>query len=209
MAIDATDLRPSKIYKRFFAIAIALFAACSFILQVITFNREVEITQSLYNGFKNTYPDQVKTFQWANGASSNYSIVQIVGFSLLIFFVVFLLIDIAYAAEMGEFKYKKLNSLKGKAAILADLAIIFIFIGVFYCYSVLNDPTALQRPLNWVWVAASALICGSSSHMLLLHDHLSNQRIKSVPRTQDDDYKQNFLKESYDIELAEYHDAIA
>jgi len=207
MAETAIDSNRTRIYKKIYAILIASFATFSFFVQVIAYHIEVGITQKLYWDFESTYPDQSKAFKWAFASSSNYCILALVVAGLAMFILFVFWIHFFYKVEMGE--YRKLERIKGKVAIIADLAIVLTYLAIFWLYSALSDSTALQRPINLVWVSAFALVWGVSCHMLLLHDHLREQRIKEVPSKNNlKNHQWDFLKQSYEIELSEYREAI-
>jgi hypothetical protein len=86
--------------------------------------------------------------------------------------------------------------------------IIFVYLGLFYASNYINDPISVQRPLNWVWGIAFAFVCGTSVHLLLLHDRLRKNRTIDTSKFGTAAHKWNFLGITLQTELSEYQTAV-
>lgn len=181
--------------KNYYAVSISLFAALSMITQFVSYVLEVNIIKRLFDQFA------IKTFEWATYSQNHFSPLEIVNLGILTFALILCVIFV--------FSHQKLDGKQG----YGNLAIILIYLGIFTIYSYFNYPISLQRPLNWVWAIAFAIVCGASAHLLLLHSRLrKNRRKVDTSQFSEDDHRWQFLRQSYNVELAEYrgllHDLI-
>jgi hypothetical protein len=99
------------------------------------------------------------------------------------------------------FRHPKLDGKQG----YGNLTIILIYLGIFTIYSYFNYPISIQRPLNWVWAFAFAIVSGASAHLLLLRSRLrKNRREVDTSQFSSDDHRWQFYRTALDNELAEY-----
>jgi len=188
------------IYKNLYAIVISLFGVLSMITQFMGYTLEVSITKELFQKFNSTFPDESKTFFWAFESSSHFSFLELIIFGILTGAILFLLIYIFHNQRLSGYQ------------VIGDLAIIFAYLGIFCVFNYINDPISIQRPVNWVWALAFAIVCGTSSHLLLLHDRLRWKRNVNTSTFGPKDHKWDFLRQLYEEEISEYrnifHDLI-
>ena len=185
----------AKPNENYYAVSISLFAALSMVTQFISYILEVDITKRLFDQFA------IKAFEWATNSQNFFSPLEIANLGIITFALVLCVIF--------AFRHSKLDGKQG----YGNLAIILIYLGIFTIYSYFNYPISIQRPLNWVWTIAFAIVSGASAHLLLLRGRLRKHR-REVDTSQfsEDDHRWQFLRQSYDVELAEYrgllHDLI-
>lgn len=187
-------------HKKIYGMLISIFGGVSLIIQFLGYNREVYITQGLFDKYNSTYPTESQTFEWAVHTKTHFGIFEILVLGIVTSIVIF-----------GFILLFKTQKLDGKQA-YGDLLIISSYLGIIGFSGFFNDPIMLQRPLNIGWAIAFAIVCGTSAHLLLLHDHLRKQRRLNTSKYTKNDQKWNFLRQAYEIELTEYrnlfHDLI-
>ena len=181
--------------ESYYAVSISLFAALSMITQFVSYVLEVDITKRLFDEFA------IKTFEWATYSQNHFSPLEIANLGIITFALILCVIF--------AFRHPKLDGKQG----YGNLTIILIYLGIFTIYSYSNYPISIQRPLNWVWAIAFAIVSGTSTHLLLLHSRLrKNRREVDTSQFSEDDQRWQFLRQSYNVELAEYrsllHDLI-
>jgi hypothetical protein len=189
------------IYRHRYAILISAFGALSIIMQLYGYVNEVKITKALFEKFNPIYPDASQTFKWALESSPKFSTIEIVIFGILEGVLIFIFISSLHHL----FKKEKWD---GKQAI-ADVVIFLTYLGIFILLNNLNDPIALSMPINFAWGVAFAIVCGMSSHLLLIHDRLAKRRIYKTKDFGDEQHRWSFLGQLYQIELSEYKDALS
>lgn len=187
--------------KRFYSysVIISLFGAISAIVLFVGYVAEVGITNDLYNKFSGDFPDEAISFLWASESSvTNYafSYFWIIILGVTVFFSMFIVLYFFRNPKMaGKQKY-------------ADLLILVYYFLLSVTINYLNDSVSFRRPTNWIFWIAFAVVCGLSSHLLLLHDPLREKREISTKEFAKDDKRWNFLIKSYEVELSEYQSLV-
>jgi hypothetical protein len=185
----------AKPKENYYAVSISLFAALSIITQFTSYVLEVDIAKRLFDQFA------ISAFEWATQSQNIVSPLEIANLGIITFALVLCVIF--------AFRHPKLDGKQG----YGNLAIVLIYLGIFAIYSYFNYPISIQRPLNWVWAIAFAIVTGTSAHLLLLRDRLRKKR-REVDTSQfsEDDHRWQFYRTALDNELAEYrgllHDLI-
>jgi hypothetical protein len=185
----------AKPNENYYAVSISLFAALSMIIQFTSYVLEVDIAKRLFGQFA------FKAFEWATLSQNPFSPLEITNLGIITFALVLCVIF--------AFRHPKLDGKQG----YGNLAIILIYLGIFITYSYFNYTTSIQRPLNWVWAFAFAIVSGASAHLLLLRNRLrKNRREVDTSQFSSDDHRWQFYRTALDNELAEYrgflHDLI-
>lgn len=181
-------------------VLISLFGAISIIAQILSYVVEVDISKGLFQKYSSVFPEESMTFEWAIVSSSHFSLIEIIVFGIITGVVLYLLIRF-----FNDFFKKRWD---GRQAI-ADLVIIFVYLGLFCVFNYVHDPISVQRPLNWVWGIAFAFVCGASAHLLLIHDRLKRNRTIDTSKFGATSHKWNFLGQTYQTELSEYQTALS
>ena len=185
----------AKTNENYYAVSIALFAAFSMVIQFISYVIEVDMTKRLFDQFS------IKAFEWATQSRTTFYPFEIFNLGIITFALALCVIF--------AFRHPKLNGKQG----YGNLTIILIYIGTFTIYSYFIYPMSIQRPLNWVWAFAFAIISGASAHLLLLSNSLRKKR-REVDTSQfvNGDRRWQFYRTALDNEFAEYrgllHDLI-
>ena len=185
----------AKTNENYYAVSISLFAALSMIIQFTSYILEVDIAKRLFDQFA------IQTFEWATQSQNPFSPLEITNLGIITFALVLCVIF--------AFRHPKLDGKQG----YGNLTIILIYLGIFTIYSYFNYPISIQRPLNWVWAIAFAIVSGASAHLLLLRSRLrKNRREVDTSKFDSDDHKWQFYRTVLDNEIAEYrgllHDLI-
>lgn len=203
MAKSSQNNSPEKttIYRHRYAILISAFGALSIIMQLYGYVAEVETTKALFEKFNPIYPDASQTFKWVLESSPKFSIIEIVLFGILSGILLFFVISLLNRLFKGK-------SWDGKQSI-ADVLIFLLYLGIFILLNNLNDPISLSSPMNFVWGVGFAIVCGMSSHLLLIHDRLANRRSFKTTEFGEEKHKWSFLGQLYQIELSEYQSALS
>ena len=193
MAILVQDNKSNN--ENYYAACISLFAALSMVIQFTSYVLEVDIAKRLFDQFA------IQAFEWATQSQNNFSPLEIANLGIITFALVLCVIF--------AFRHPKLDGKQG----YGNLTIILIYLGIFTIYSYFSYPISIQRPLNWVWIFAFAIVSGTSAHLLLLRDRLrKNRREVDTSRFSAEDRRWQFYRNSLDNELAEYrgllHDII-
>jgi hypothetical protein len=187
--------------KRFYSysVVISLFGAISAIILFFGHVAEVVVTNGLYNKFSADFPEEIRSFLWASESSvKNFasSYIWIIPLGVTIF--VFMLLILSYFRNPkrdGKQKY-------------ADLLIILFYFILSVTINYLHDAISFSRPINWImWIAFSA-VCGLSSHLLLLHDHLKEKREVDITKLGKDDQQWESLRLEYSEYQSLVHDLI-
>jgi hypothetical protein len=185
----------AKTNENYYAVSISLFAALSMVIQFISYIIEVDMTKRLFDQFS------IKAFEWATQSRTTFSPFEMVNLGIITFALVLCVIF--------AFRHPKLDGKQG----YGNLTIILIYIGTFTIYSYFIYPMSIQRPLNWVWAFAFAIISGASAHLLLLRNRLrKNRREVDTSQFVNGDHRWQFYRTALDNEFAEYrgllHDLI-
>ena len=165
------------------------------VIQFTSYVLEADIARRLFDQFA------IKAFEWATQSQTPFSLLEMANLGIITFALVLCVIF--------AFRHPKLEGKQG----YGNLAIILIYLGTFTIYSYFIYPISIQRPLNWVWAFAFAIVSGASAHLLLLHNRLRKKR-RDVDTTQfvNGDHRWQFYRTALDNELAEYrsllHDLI-
>ena len=179
--------------ENYYAFSISLFAAFSIVTQFVSSTFEVDIIKRLFDQFSAEIPNATRAFQWATQSQSTISPLETVNVGIITFALVLCIIF--------AFRHPKLDGKQG----YGNLAIVIIYMGIFTVYSYFAYPVLIQRPLNWAWAIAFAVVAGTSAHLLLLRGRLRrNRREVDTSQFREDDHRWAFLRQSYDVELAEY-----
>jgi hypothetical protein len=165
------------------------------IIQFTSYVLEVDIAKRLFGQFA------IKAFEWAIQSQNPFSPLEITNLGIITFALVLCVIF--------AFRHPKLDGKQG----YGNLTIILIYLGIFTIYSYFNYPISIQRPLNWVWAFAFAIVSGASAHLLLLRNRLrKNRREVDTSQFGSDNHRWQFYMTALDNELAEYrsllHDLI-
>jgi hypothetical protein len=185
----------AKPNENYYAVSISFFAALSMIAQFVSYVLEVDIAKRLFDQFA------INAFEWAASSQSYFSLLEIANLGIITFALTLCVIF--------AFRHPKLDGKQG----YGNLTIVLIYLGIFTIYSYFNYPISIQRPLNWVWAIAFAIVSGASAHLLLLRDRLrKNRREVDTSQFSSDDHRWQFYMTALDNELAEYrgllHDLI-
>jgi hypothetical protein len=181
--------------ENYYAVSISFFAALSMVVQFTSYVLEVDIAKRLFDQFT------IKAFEWATQSQTPFSPLETANLGIITFALVLCVIF--------AFRHPKLDGKQG----YGNLTIILIYLGIFTIYSYFSYPISIQRPLNWVWAFAFAIISGASAHLLLLHSRLrKNRREVDTSQFVNGDHRWQFYRTALDNELAEYrgllHDLI-
>jgi hypothetical protein len=185
----------AKPNENYYAVSISLFAALSMVTQFISYVLEADVAKRLFDQFA------IQAFEWAAQSQNRFSPLEITNLGIITFA---LTLCVVFA-----FRHPKLDGKQG----YGNLTIILIYLGIFTVYSYFNYPISIQRPLNWVWTIAFAIVSGTSAHLLLLRDRLRKKRRETdTSQFSEDDHRWQFYRTALDNELAEYrgllHDLI-
>lgn len=181
-------------------VLISFFGAVSIIAQIWSYAVEVDISKSLFQKYSSIFFEESKTFEWALQASSHFSLIELIIFAIITGVVLYLVLRF-----LNAFFKKKWD---GRQPI-ANLIIIFAYLGLFCIFDFIHDPISLERPLNWVWGVAFAFVSGASVHLLLIHDRLRKKRIIDTSKFGEAPHKWNFLGKTFETELSEYQTALS
>lgn len=187
-----------RVYKHRYAFLIAIFGFTCMFAQFWFFETSVDNAKQLYQQFNSTYPEESRAFLWAFESEwrflDNWPLVGLSS-GITTFWLVFVLI--ALFAERVKRK-----------EIIADFVIILVCLLVFLVFSYTFNPLVLHRSYNVAYAFVSSAICGVSSHLLLIHDHLKKKRRTQLPISSSRDTKRDLRLKSYELEHAEYRNIL-
>jgi hypothetical protein len=190
--------KKQKIYAHRYAAAISVFGALSIITQLYGYNVEVENYKALFVEFSSKYTEPSQTFKWVLKSSPSFSMSDIIFFGIITGLVLFFLI-----ISLNLFFRIKEKKWDGKQPI-GDVLVFGVYLIIFVLVNNANDPISLTASMNFVWGIGFAIVCGWSSHLLLIHDRLANERNIKTAKFGKEKHKWQFLGQLYQIELAEY-----
>jgi len=169
------------------------------LIQFWSHETHVNSAKELYVNFNATYPEESRAFLWSFANfwrfNSNWILIGLLSGTtvLCLMFIVIALFA---------------NQRNGKE-IVADFLVILVYLSVFLIFSYTFNPLILQRPTSVLNAFATSLICGASSHLLLIHDRLEKKRRTKLPGPNfSNTIEKEFRLKSYELEQVEYRDIL-